>query len=218
MFVEQTYHVLLIWRAGLTNLKTFFRVLDAWRHCDRRMTEALKVNKFGPTYRTGIALDQDMRSLIIDRILQGGGDRVTGYIPRSFRYFSEELKLSVNTITKIWRKFCEELSINPRAKGGTKWSKLTGDDLELIEILKIEKPSVSLVEIISCLQEMDGEEVSTLLFPERSSIDCHQVLTREKKLRRSPLNDLHKQTYFIHNFSSIIWQQKTRDGLNSLTK
>ena len=74
--------------------------------------------------------------------------------------FSEELKLSVNTITKIWRTFCEELSINPQAKGGTKWSKLTGDDLELIEILKIEKPSVSLAEIISCLEEMDGEEVS----------------------------------------------------------
>ena len=122
--------------------------------------EALKVNKFGRTYRTGIALDQDMRLLIIDRILQEGGDRVTGYIPRSFRYFSEELKLSVNTITKSWRKFCEELSINPRAKGGTKWSKLTGDDLELIEILKIEKPSVSLAEIISCLEEMDGQEVS----------------------------------------------------------
>ena len=122
--------------------------------------EALKVNKFGRSYRTGIALDQDMRSLVIDRILHEGGDRVTGYIPRSFRYFSEELKLSVNTITKIWRKFCEELSINPRAKGGTKWSKLTGEDLELIELLKIERPSVSLAEIISCLEEMDGVEVS----------------------------------------------------------
>ena len=122
--------------------------------------EALKVNKFGWTYRTGIALDQDMRSLIIDRILHEGGDRVTGYIPRLFRYFSEELKLSVNTITKIWRNFCEELSIKPRAKGGPKWSKLTGDDIELIEILKIEKPSVSLAEMISYLQEMDGVEVS----------------------------------------------------------
>ena len=80
--------------------------------------EALKVNKFGRTYRTGIALDQDMRSLIIDRILHEGGDRVTGFIPRSFCYFSEELKLSVNTITKIWRNFYEELSIKPCAKGG----------------------------------------------------------------------------------------------------
>ena len=50
--------------------------------------------------------------------------------------------------------------INPQATGGTKWSKLTGDDLELIEILKIEKPSVSLAEIISCLEEMDDVEMS----------------------------------------------------------
>ena len=67
------------------------------------------------------------------------------------------MKLSVNAITKISRKFCEELAINPRAKlikGGTKWSKLTGDDLELIEILKTKTPSVSLAEI-------NGEEVST---------------------------------------------------------
>ena len=204
----------------MANLKTYFRVLNAWCHCDRRMMDALKVNKFERTYRTGIALDQDMRSLIIDRILQEGGDRVTGYIPRSFPYFSEELKLSVNTITKIWRKFCKELSINPRAKGGTNWSELTGDELELIEILKIGKPSVSLAEVISCLEEIKWtvKKCQWLLFPEHSSIDCHQVLTREKKLRRSPLNDLHKQTHFIHNFSSIIWQQKTRDGLNSLMK
>lgn len=181
--------------------------------------EALKVNKSGRIYRTGIALDQDMRSLIIGRILQEGGDRVTGYIPRSFRYFSDELKLSVNTTTKIWRKFCEELSINPWAKGGTKWSKLTGDDSELIEILEIEKPSVSLAELISFLEEMDGEEVSMATV---SRALKHRLpsgpLTREKKLRGSPLNDSQKQRYFIHNFSSIIWQQKIRDGLNSFTR
>ena len=60
-----------------------------------------------------------MRSLIIDRILHEGGNQVTGYIPRSFCYFSKELKLPVNTMTKIWLKFCEELLINPGAKGGT---------------------------------------------------------------------------------------------------
>ena len=33
-------------------LTTFFRVLEAWCHCDFRKMEALKVNKFGRTYRT----------------------------------------------------------------------------------------------------------------------------------------------------------------------
>lgn len=49
--------------------------------------------------------------------------------------------------------------INFWVKGGIKWSKLIGDDLEFIEILKIEKLFVLFVEIISCFEEMDGEEV-----------------------------------------------------------
>ena len=77
---------------------------------------------------------------------------MTGYIPRSFRYFSEELQLSVNTITKIWQRFLQ-VSINPRAKGGTRWNKLSEDNLELTELLKNEKASVSLAKIISCLEE-----------------------------------------------------------------
>ena len=38
---------------GLTNLKTFIRVLEARCHCDFRKMEVLKVNKFGQTYSTG---------------------------------------------------------------------------------------------------------------------------------------------------------------------
>ena len=75
-----------------------------------------------------------------------------------------------------------EVSINPRGKGAARWSKLSEDDLELIELLKIEKPSVSLAEIISCLEEMDGVDVTCqwLRFRERSSRDYHRVLTQEK--------------------------------------
>ena len=53
MFVKEMQHVLVTWSAGLTKLTTFFRVLEAWCHCDFRKMEALKVNKFGRTYRTG---------------------------------------------------------------------------------------------------------------------------------------------------------------------
>lgn len=61
----------------------------------------------------------------------------------------------------MWQKFsAEELSINPQAKGGPQCRKLTGSDLELIEILKIEKPFVSLAKIVNCLEEMDGVKVS----------------------------------------------------------
>ena len=53
MFVKETWHVLLTWSACLTKLTPFFRVLEAGCHCDFRKIDALKVNKFGRTYRTG---------------------------------------------------------------------------------------------------------------------------------------------------------------------
>ena len=49
-----------------------FRVLDT--RCQLQRVKAQKVNQFGPTYHTGVALDEDMRSPVIDRILQEGGD------------------------------------------------------------------------------------------------------------------------------------------------
>ena len=53
MFVKEILHVLFTCSAGLTKLTTFFRVLEAWCHCDFRKMEALKVNKFGQMYRAG---------------------------------------------------------------------------------------------------------------------------------------------------------------------
>jgi len=73
--------------------------------------EALKVNKFGRTFHPGMALGTEMRALIIDRIVEEGGDRRTGFIPRPFKYFAEELRIHVNTVKSVWRKFCEVYSI-----------------------------------------------------------------------------------------------------------
>ena len=60
-------------------------------------------------------------------------------------------KYSLNTVNR------SPLLKSARPKGGTKWSKLTEDDLELKELMKTEKLSVSLAEVITCL---DGVEVS----------------------------------------------------------
>ena len=40
----------------------------------------------------GVALDQDLKCSIIDRIISEGGDQFTGYIPRSFTQFANELR------------------------------------------------------------------------------------------------------------------------------
>ena len=62
MFFKEMWHVLLTWSAALTNLKTRFRVLKAWCHCDFRKMETLKVHKFGRTYRTGT---QAVKALVV---------------------------------------------------------------------------------------------------------------------------------------------------------
>ena len=58
-----------------------------------------KVNKFGRSYRPGVALDQDLNvpsltefSFNISEGLSEGGEQVTGYIPRSFTQFANELR------------------------------------------------------------------------------------------------------------------------------
>ena len=72
------------------------REVKVFRFCSTALTKSLlvwiiffametrKVNKFGRIYRPGVALDQDFKRSIIDRIISDGGDRITGYIPRSF--------------------------------------------------------------------------------------------------------------------------------------
>ena len=69
-------HVLFTWTAGLTKLKTFFRVLEPCCYCDFKKMEALKGSKFGRAYLTGIAEDQDMRSLIMCKCVDLGGRRI----------------------------------------------------------------------------------------------------------------------------------------------
>ena len=69
--------------------------------------ETRKVNKFGRSYRRGVALDQDFKRSIIDRIISDGGDRITGYIPRSFTQLADELR--VNTVKSVWYRYCEEM-------------------------------------------------------------------------------------------------------------
>ena len=121
------------------------------------MMETKKVNKFGRSFSQGVALDQDLRCLIIDTILKEGGDRVTGYIPCTFAELSRRFCVSAKTIKSVWHRFCQEMTTRSRRKGGMTHSKLQEDDLELIEVLKMHSPSISLSESI---QELPVQEIS----------------------------------------------------------
>ena len=69
---------------------------------------------------------------------------------------SYQLRLSLNTAKNIRRRYCEENQFLAKLAGGFRRRKIDEDDLELIEILKHEKPSISFSEISHILQKNGG--------------------------------------------------------------
>jgi hypothetical protein len=114
----------------------------------------MDVNKFGRSYISGKPIEDDYRRIIIEKILAEGGERFTGYIPVNRSRLAENLRISVFTLNKIWRRFCDDFKEKPYSSGGNRNSNFTNDDLELIEVLKKERPSISLAEISDVLAEM----------------------------------------------------------------
>ena len=121
------------------------------------------VNKFGRCYKHGVSLSSDYRSLIISHIVSMGGDRVTGIFPSSYLHVARDLKVSANTVKKIGTQFCELYNFESLKRGGDYSSKLSNDDLKLIETLKVEKGSTSLKEIYQLLEQfgdVGGHDIS----------------------------------------------------------
>ena len=101
--------------------------------------DVLKVNRVGRSYHAGKALSDDIRAQVVDKIIARGGDWVTWHIPVTCAQLSRELKLSLNTVKNIWRRYCEEDQLSAKHAGGFRWSKLEKNDLRLIEVLNNEK-------------------------------------------------------------------------------
>ena len=129
---------------------SFARILKYMYVLEITSMKARKVNQYGKSYnyRPGVALAQDRKFVIIDSIISDGGDRITGYIPRSVTQFARALSVSVNTVKSVWFRYCEEMRTSVKPKGGLTSEKLKEDDRELIDVLKLHSPSMSLYEII----------------------------------------------------------------------
>ena len=98
----------------MTKLKTFFRVLEAWCHCDFRKMEALKVNKCGRAFRTGTEAAEALivRSYyyfcnLYTTVQLVKRDIVTAvikyYIPTKFHYARRDSRLSCTDTRNVKR-------------------------------------------------------------------------------------------------------------------
>ena len=105
-------------------------------------------------------------TVILDTIIENGGDSLTGYIPVTYSEIAKRFCVSQQTVAKIWREFCQRNSFTVQSRGGVRNRKLTDNDLELIEMLKASKGSISMREISEILDEVrdvqDGIAMSTI--------------------------------------------------------
>ena len=107
-------------------------------------TNKEKINSKEKTFVNGGALSQDLRKLIVDEIVRNGGDIYTGYFPGKFSLVANAFEVSRTTVKNIWQRLHMERTTEPRRLGGGRNSNLTRGDLQLIETIKRERPTLSL--------------------------------------------------------------------------
>ena len=108
----------------------------------------MEVNKQGRTYQRGKALSDEVRSMIIDEFVENGGDITRGYFPGSFDNIAKKFKLKIDTVQKVWKTFhtTGEFKRPKPCSSGVKH--LQPEDLEFIEVLKTNRPSMTSGELL----------------------------------------------------------------------
>jgi len=158
----------------------------------------------GRTYERGKPLSPDFRRLIIDEIVKLGGNIATGFFPGSITMLANKFHVSRSSIRRIWQRFCEEFTELPRVRGGGNPSKLTNDDLELIEVLKNYKGSMTLKEIYAILEEFGDCQGNTSISAISHAIKTRMVsgqrysrkkITKVAKERFTPVNLIFTQLF-----------------------
>ena len=137
--LTDTFEYLILFISDLASVYTQNQQMDYF-----------KTNKFGRSYISGKPLSEDFRVLILDTIIEKGGDSLlTGYIPVTYIEIAKRFCVSQQTVAKKWREFCQRNSFAVQSRGGLRINnrKLTDNDLELIETLKANKGSISMREI-----------------------------------------------------------------------
>ena len=112
-----------------------------------------EVNKLGRTYRCGKAIQEDLRCLVVDEIVEMGGDTATGFFEGSYRAVASKLKLSTETVQKIWTTFCVSGEIKRPKSCASGVKHLKPEDLEFIKFLKTDKPSMTSGELLKEVTE-----------------------------------------------------------------
>jgi hypothetical protein len=97
----------------------------------------------GMTFIRGEALGEEMRCAIVDKIMNLGGDMATGFFPGSFIEVANHFQIWPETVRKVWILVCSEGTVNPGPHKTGNPAHIKPEDVELVEFLKRERPSIS---------------------------------------------------------------------------
>ena len=119
---------------------------------------AYSVNSKGRTLIRGKSIDESLRGSILDSIIAEGGDPASGFFGR-YSDVADRFRVSNQFVSKLWQNFCTTGEHLPSKKKSGNPSHLKPEDVQLMEFLKKEKPSLpyeSIKEVLENYSTLDG--------------------------------------------------------------
>lgn len=107
----------------------------------------MDVSKAGRVFQKGKPIDDDLRRNICQDIIDQGGDFTTGFFPGSFTAVAQKHRVKCETVQKVWKLLCETGDIKRASRSGGV-QHLQQDDIEFVQFLKTDRPSMAIGEVL----------------------------------------------------------------------
>ena len=108
-------------------------------------------SKHGWLFEPGKSLSKDIRLLIIGNIKKKRREPETGVFLRKFIDIVCPLGVSSAVVSKIWKRYWQDKTVDPKPNTGGNPSHLSDGDLHYIDFLKQQTPSITYNKILQKL-------------------------------------------------------------------
>ena len=159
-----------------------------------------RANEHGRLFEPGKSLSKDTRLLIIGNIIKNGGNPETGVFPGRFIDIARPLGVSSAVVSKIWKRYWQDKTVDPKPNTGGNPSHLSDGDLHYIEFLKQQKPSITYNEILQKLYEFGDLPHGTTSMTGLSEAVRHR-LPSSNKYTFKKLNIIAQERFTLQNMA-----------------
>lgn len=156
----------------------------------------------GRNYIPAHSLSNDLRTLIITSIEENGGNVLTGEIPYGIlSQVADRLKVANSTVRKVWDQNCCYGTVDPLPHVGGRQPILADHDVQYVEFLKREKPSITQNEIKQKLMQNANVNIScatvgrTITYRLSEEKWTYKKMVRPSKERFTVPNLMYTQAY-----------------------